>query len=115
MMIRHDGNYKIYIIQFKYNNVKNDKNEEWFNAGNCGQFLPRVFLNEKENIYKKVPLDDLNACGQCWQETGIYGTYNYDVAETIMLYIAKLKKGTEFRVCEVNINQTTKQISKVLF
>lgn len=35
----------------------------------------KYYLNEHE-------FNDFSACGQCWQETGVHGTYNYDHAIT---------------------------------
>jgi len=106
-MLRKDGKYTIYIIQFKY---IEDKDNVWHNAGDCGQFWPaRMFIHDREEVRKKVPFDKVNACGDCWQETGVSGTYDFDDALKIMSYIALINPGREFRVSEVKIKQTTTQ------
>jgi len=47
-MLRKDGKYTIYIIQFKY---IEDKDNVWHNAGDCGQFWPaRMFIHDREEV-----------------------------------------------------------------
>jgi hypothetical protein len=110
-MLRNDGEYTIYIIQFK----SKDKFREWYNAGDCGQFLPKMFKDEHDKLRKKVPLNSLTACGDCWQQTGVSGTYNFDDAVKVMSYIAQITPGREFRVAEVKINQKTTQKCSMKF
>jgi hypothetical protein len=105
-VLRRDGDFIIYIIQFKY---KDSEDNTWHNAGDCGQFLPKMFRDERLELEKIVPLNSLTACGHCWQETGVSGTYNFDDALKVMSYISQKNPGRKFRVSEVRITQKTIQ------
>ena len=108
-MIQNDGEYIIYIIQFKY---VDSKDQDWHNAGSCDQFMKKQ-LNRKEweRIRFKTPFKNLSACGDCWQRTGVHGTYNLEDATYALIKVSEWNPGREFRVAKVEINQETTQIA----
>ncbi len=105
-MIRNDGNYIIYIIQFKYS--KDDTDKSWHNAGDCGRWIKKCKTRKQwENITFKNPFRSFSASGKCWQLTSIHGTFKLDHASNILMKIAKWNPGREFRVAKIDISQTT--------
>lgn len=112
-MIRNDGTYKVYIIKFQFPDEKG-KNSEWCYAGDAMQFLPKDLTRDKfKEIKDNESFKDLTACGECWQQTGISGTYNRNHCLNVMMKIAEWNPGYRFRLSEVTITQKTKEIVKV--
>jgi len=109
-MLRTDGKYKIYIIKHRYND-----SGEWARSGDCTQWIPRKVVNGKN--FKKVQqiFNPFKAGGECWQQTGVHGSYKKRDAVKIMDLISEWKPGHRFRVCEVEIDQKTTTIAEKKF
>jgi len=110
-MIRTDGTFSIYIIKHLY---MSKKSNGWSCSGDCGQWLGHMMkkqptLDERHKLHDSYrPLfNKFNACGDCWQETGISGTYSrsdaIDMCDLISLWFPEHK----FKVCRVDITQKT--------
>lgn len=112
-MIRTDGTFKIYIIKHLYKKEGND----WAGSGDCGQWLGnmsvkfpdresyRKFRKENEKLF-----NNLNAIGDCWQKTGVSGTYDREVAVKVCSIISTWFPEHGFKVCKVEIRQVTHDI-----
>jgi len=111
-MIRNDGEYTIYIIQHKY---KDPKDENWYNSGSCDAFIKVETRKQWDKIVYNEPFRSIHASGDCWQETGIQGTYDFDKAQQVMIQVAQWNPGREFRVAQLNIKQETTQLSTIMF
>jgi len=76
-------------------------------------FKNGVYKNERTEFYNKhKPLfNHLNAIGDCWQETGISGTYDRDIAIEICSLISSWFPQHSFKVCKVEIKQKTTDIA----
>jgi hypothetical protein len=113
-MIRKDGVFTIYIIKHLYE--KQEK--EWSGSGDCGQWLGHKMKDyptidsykEFRNKYKDL-FNHLNAIGDCWQETGVNGTYNREVAIEICNLISSWFPQHSFKVCKVEIKQKTTDVA----
>lgn len=82
-MIRNDGKYEIYRLQHLWNHrtkwVGSIENEEFFKAS-----------------------------GECWQQTGIHGTFDFDEAKKAFEeVVSRLEKNRKFRLVKVTISQST--------
>ena len=108
-MLFTDGDYIIYVIQHVY---KDKPNGPWDNSGDCAQFMPKGFTREQwEDITYKEPFRSLTACGKCWQETGIKGTYDLKKASIILAKVSEWAPEHKFRIAELKISQRTTQIA----
>lgn len=115
-MLHNDGKFEIYIIQHNY-----ERKGIWNYSGDCGQWIAhaaeKVTKTYAEkckfiNNHKKL-MNPLTACGSCWQQTGVHGTYNYDEAVDLAKFISKYNQDHGFRVCKLNIEQ--KRVPLVTF
>lgn len=102
-MLRNDGKYNIFILQFK-----DREDKEWCYSGDCDQWLPKKLTREQwEGHVFKGAFRCLGANGDCWQRTGIQGTFVRDEAIRVMHKIAEWNPNRSFRVCELIITQET--------
>jgi hypothetical protein len=85
-MIRRDGCYQIFLIETR---SKNYKNEEWFTASLDHFGSPPGFT----------------ASDDCWQRTGVYGTFVEKTAREGLKWIRRRHSDTEFRLVCVHISQ----------
>ena len=109
-MLRTDGKYKIYIIMHKY------KDEgEWSRSGECTQWIPKKVVRGKNYDKVKEVFAPFSASGECWQWTGVHGSYKKRDAVKIMDLISEWTPGHRFRVCEVTIDQKTTTIAEKKF
>lgn len=99
-MVRNDGKYTIYILQHLTRDGK-----EWNNSGDGSQFV--------KGNFRKQPLYDFCACGECWQQTGVHGTYDLEIAHRLLLLAGTQHPTRSFRICEVQICQTTTEVSRI--
>ncbi len=97
-MLSNDGRYEIYVVEFK---VK-DRND-WRRISYDVAWVPT-------EIYKKnaKAWDAFGASSECWQQTGVHGTY--DVEDALKVYInlkqhALPNKNYDYRVMKVVICQ----------
>jgi hypothetical protein len=107
--LRKDGKYTIYIIQFKYVDALD---VSWHNAGSCDQFLPQNLTRKQwDNIVFNKPFRSLHSCGDCWQKTGIEGSFDSNDAVNAMVKISQLNPGRTFRVARLEIDQKTSEVA----
>jgi hypothetical protein len=104
IMIRNDGDYTIYILQHRP--LRSDK-DEWHDSGDGASFCKGV------GDFKESPRQDFNACGMCWQKTGVSGTYDYDIAHAFLLMVAKNNPGRTFRIAKLQIFQETTEVCQI--
>lgn len=97
-MLRNDGKYEIFIIEFK------GMGEKW-----CQLNFDAAWFNPEMHESQRDLLQDFSANGQCWQETGVNGTY--DVEKAIKLYCLLRQHSTKkeyiYRVNKKTITQTS--------
>jgi hypothetical protein len=74
-MLRTDGKYEIYTLEF---NVKGE--DKWHTLSFDAAWVTDELYKSKEKVWA-----EFSACGQCWQETGVHGTYDVEIA--IKLYV----------------------------
>ena len=89
-MLNKDGNYQIYTIQH-LPKLEKETEENW------------VFSNFDSFGFP----DGFDACGECWQKTGIYGTFEIFTAKKGFDWIMKRNPDTKFRVVKIFIQQMT--------
>lgn len=98
-MLRKDGNFTFYRIQLYYSEY-----DKWYDIGD------KYYLKQYE-------FSEYSACGECWQEIGKNGIYDFkyakqmcnDLNEALQNGEIKSDKGLkEFRIvkCEVSQKQT---------
>lgn len=111
-MVRKDGTYHIFILQFR-----DTPDKEWCNSGDCDQWIPENLTRKQWEaiVFNKGPLRPLGANGDCWQITGIQGTFVRKEAIRALHKIAEWNPTRRFRVCELLIIQQTTQIAEVKY
>jgi len=102
-MVRNDGDYTIYILEY-WGNI--GRKDEWLYAGDGDQFT-------KGEDHFKEPFRSFGACGECWQETGIHGTYDKQTAFELLVKVAAHTPNRVFRIAELKISQTTTGICEI--
>lgn len=113
-MLTSDGKYKIFIIKHIY---KDKEEKGWKNSGDCGQFFAYPYClrhNEKFKKFKTLQ-KNFTANGECWQTTGVYGTFDVSEAFDLMNHVAKENPEHRFGVFCVEIIQKTKKLSETKF
>lgn len=103
-MLRNDGKFEIYVLEFA---PKKSNNKSWHQISFDVVWVPA----EK---FKGEVWEEFSANGKCWQETGLRGTYDVEIA--IKLYVMLTQHGLEknkykFRV----VKKTICQESEVLW
>jgi hypothetical protein len=87
-MVRNDGNYVIYLIQHK------ERSGRW------------VRSIENERYFK--------ASDECWQITGIHGTFDLEHAKKVYEHIINIEEeGNIYRIVKVTINQKTEDVDLI--
>lgn len=104
-MIRTDGEFVIYIIQHKY--LKKGK---WTYSAAAGNFFPDYYDNKEGWYYLKSFQKCVDACQDCWQQTGIHGSYSKLLVIAFCDALTKLNPKHEFRAAELKISQATRGI-----
>lgn len=117
-MLRTDGKYQIYLVEFLSINPCNKKQKTWHSADYfmTSPTIPwniRMTYADKNGIkpgyyYKsktKEPFKTFSASGQCWQETGIFGSFSRKIAENMCDILRKYFPKKKFRVSILNISQ----------
>jgi hypothetical protein len=108
-MIRKDGKYFIYIIQHQ-----RDVDKRWVNSSDCNRWIPGKLTRKKfETIFFTEPWRTITACGKCWQETGVHGSYIKNKALRILEKVSKWNPGIKFRVCKLEIEQRTTEVAQL--
>lgn len=95
-MIRSDGRFTIFIIEFEYTNKT-----QWAQISFDVSWVAPDLYAKHENIW-----NDFSSSGDCWQQTGVHGTF--DVEKAIKLYLLLKDHSIEkykFRVKKVTIWQ----------
>ncbi len=88
-MLRCDGSFLIYKIQHDYH-----EDGEWTYSNFDTFGTPPGF----------------SASSECWQKTGIHGTFDKIVARDGLFWIRHKNPGTKFRLVSVVISQITQPI-----
>lgn len=95
-MLRNDGKYEIYIIEFKA------MGERWGQLNFDSVWFPPEIYESKRDL-----INEFSSSGKCWQETGVNGTY--DVENAIKMYLLlrqhSVKQHYTFRVNKKTITQ----------
>ena len=97
-MIRNDGEYQIYMI-------KHLSGEKWVTS-NLDVFFVK---NEDGKLTKENK--EYSASGICWQETGIHGTYDKNIALSFKDQLQEKYPDKVFGVFELNIAQSQSLVS----
>jgi len=92
-MIRNDGSYRIYLIQARH--PKTYRNGEWFEVSFDYFGSPKGFT----------------ASDECWQKTGVYGTFDEKVAQAGLKWIKEKHPHTKFRLVRADIMQMKTPVS----
>ena len=86
-MIRTEGKFSIYRIEHQWKGKS-----EWVSSIENEQYFP--------------------ASGNCWQQTGVHGTYDLEEAkEAFGKVVAQLDKNRKFRLVRVMIEQSKEMLS----
>lgn len=109
-MLRNDGFYTIYILQHRYNQLG-----KWTQSGSgFNMNVPTELRFSKKASTgwggSREPFASFTACGKCWQETGVQGTYDVDIAQKLLSIVAEYNPGHAFRIAQVTISQQTNTI-----
>jgi len=107
--LRRDGKYEIYIIKHLW---KDDPTKDWGNSGDCCQWIPKEIMRKHGNdlVYGEGIFVPFGANGECWQRTGINGSYIKEDAIKILDRIAEWNPDHRFKVCKLVIDQVTKDV-----
>jgi hypothetical protein len=97
-MLRNDGKYKIYMIRHlaEVGAFGRDKSEWHFS--NFDHFGTPI---------------GFSASGDCWQETGIHGTFDLETGLEGLRWIADKHRGTKFRLVKLTLTRQTETISSM--
>lgn len=103
-MIRKDGTYTIYCLQYEWVGTCTLRGGRWVKP-----YERRSWMHTNGDRFKR-PEDlrnRLNACGECWQTTGIEGTFDRVEALAILAAVRRLNPDTKFRLQVIEISQKT--------
>ena len=92
-MLRNDGKYEIFVIEAK------SKEGDWFKYNMDFCAYP-----------EGQPYNDFSSSGQCWQETGVHGTYDVEIALKMFLLLQKIKPEYRFRINKYTIQQESEPL-----
>jgi hypothetical protein len=108
-MFDNDGKHEIYIIQWKLREPGNSTyHRKWQEINFDSTWVPKEFYKSESKVW-----DEFSACGKCWQETSIYGTYDVEIAIKLFLLLKEHsfhKKDYMFRVSKLSISQFTEVV-----
>lgn len=85
-MIRTEGKFSIYRIEHQWENKS-----EWTSS------------IENEQYFR--------SSGECWQQTGVHGTYDLEEAKQVFGKVAQSDKRRKFRLVCVTIEQSKEVLS----
>jgi len=94
-MLRKDGKFEIYIIEFR-----NRNSSDWHTLSFDAAWVSAELYKSKEAIWH-----EFSASGQCWQETGVHGTYDVEMA--IKLYVLLKQHSTKKDEYLFRVNKKT--------
>lgn len=100
-MLRHDGDFVIYILQHQFR-----KTGEWANSGDGEQFC------KNKKPFTEEPRRSFNACGSCWQQTGVQGSFDKKIAFKMMILCACETPKHNYRIKQVTISQSSDIITQ---
>ena len=111
---RNDGNYKIYIIKHLW---KDKPENSWADSGECCQWIPKEIARRFHDdlVFGKGVFVPFTANGQCWQRTGIHGSFVKEDAIKILKRIANWNPDHRFKVCKLLLNQVTEDILEMKY
>lgn len=97
MLLRTDGEFTIYLLQHKYK-----KKGSWTDSS-----LDFFHLGQPAYEGLKRPF---SASGECWQQTGVCGTYGRGEALAFCAAIAAKYTDHKFRIACVHVVQHTRPV-----
>lgn len=102
-MLRNDGRYVFYILEFK------TSDGVWRQLSFDASWFDLSVMRDPKN---KAMWDDFSSSGQCWQDTGVHGTYELEFA--IKLYCLLRENKQNYYTFRVN-KKTIDQASDILW
>lgn len=117
-VLRTDGEWTAFLVEFFCeSDQKHYDNEDcWHRAGDHFQAKVPVELRRNHDGHGKGPMHrqpfhDFSACGECWQETGIEGTYEESRAFDMAELLSKYNPGHKFRVVRIEVSQKRTELA----
>ena len=119
-MLRKDGIYNIFQIEVLYKDGKSWHDGTGMPEGSIGEKSEGAIVikglkhNGQTGGYLGTcakEYREFTACGDCWQETGVHGTYNMNSAIHLMHAAAECNPGRTFRIISLTLTQVTNAIS----
>lgn len=109
-ILRRDGEWTVYRVEVQF-----DGDTTWHAIsdslwGNIPQHLR--FDGNPHNGCKKEPHNSFSANGPAWQETGLFGSYDFEIAQLAMVQLAQFNPGHRFRVVRHFVKQERTQIAE---
>lgn len=106
-MLPKDGSYTAYIIQhLSCPNGNPFHGVKWVISN------LETFAGNLRSEDKKV-MAPFMSVGECYQQTGIHGTFKQNEALTAVLALAEVNPGRNFRVAQVNIEQSVTPVYEI--
>ena len=102
-MLRNDGKYEIYIMEFSLKNKR-----DWHAISFDVAWVPTDIRLKKITAWEAF-----EASGKCWQETGVHGTYDVEDAMRLLVSLKKdafKKDEYDFRVVKKTIWQESETV-----
>lgn len=110
-MIRNDGNYKIYLIKHFSKDYPAKGKDTWVTSSLDHFFVRQSDINGSDLKELTPENRDFLANGECWQKTGISGTFDRNVALRFKEQLQKKYPERQFSVFELVISQSQQMIS----
>jgi hypothetical protein len=114
-MISRDGKYKIYCIQHAPK-----KTGDWvFTDDKIVAEIPIEIRYGGEGNAQRgkliEPIHSYSSSGHCWQETGVHGVYDEELAIQLLMLLARHVPEHAYRVVQIEIEQKTTEIASASF
>ena len=100
---RKSGSYTFYRIE-----MEGENDYGWFDVSNSGAIISKVPVEERFfepacSGKHREPFYSFSACGECWQQTGIFGTFDAEIAHSMIFLLSRYNPGRFFRVVKHTI------------
>lgn len=107
-MIRIDGTFVIYKIQHLVPQAIGLQ-EKWVGSSLDHFGTPHVTGETRSKGIRKdwCTKNGFSACGDCWQTTGVTGTFELNAASEALAWMCQKWPQSQFRIVKVTISQTT--------
>jgi hypothetical protein len=101
-MLRSDGEFVVYVIKHR-----KDGQDWMLSSLDNFEFAGAVWQDSGGWNY---PRREFSASADCWQKTGITGTFNRDAALAALTAISEANPDYEFGIFEVKLSQQSRAI-----